>query len=183
MLAWLSVWGEVRICVRPSWSHCHSLSLAWVKSRLVLVPAHWVIPHKVQRAIKQMCVCVCLTKRDSICWHCAALYTMCRRWHKVDGEWFVEHWCACKWLGATWTEPTGSSRGSGGRATQSAECSWRHRRSCPSSRLTWSKSDSVNVWFDYLLIAAFFTVFICCVLMLLCFEEPFLLHDTMLAQY
>jgi len=28
MLAWLSVWGEVKICVWPSWCHCHSLSLA-----------------------------------------------------------------------------------------------------------------------------------------------------------
>jgi len=26
--AWLSVWGEVQICIWPSWSHCHSLSLA-----------------------------------------------------------------------------------------------------------------------------------------------------------
>jgi len=28
MLAWLSVWGEVQICIWPSWYHCHSLSLA-----------------------------------------------------------------------------------------------------------------------------------------------------------
>ena len=36
MLAWLSVWSEVQTCIRPSWCHCHSLSLASVKSRLVL---------------------------------------------------------------------------------------------------------------------------------------------------
>jgi len=36
VLAWLSVWSEVRTCIRPSWCHCHSLSLASVKSRLVL---------------------------------------------------------------------------------------------------------------------------------------------------
>ena len=36
MLAWLSVWSEVQTCIRPSWCHCHSLSLAPVKSRLVL---------------------------------------------------------------------------------------------------------------------------------------------------
>jgi len=35
-LAWLSVWSEVQICIRPSGCHCHSLSLASVKSRLVL---------------------------------------------------------------------------------------------------------------------------------------------------
>jgi len=30
MLAWLSVWAEVQICIWPSWCHCHSLSLAAV---------------------------------------------------------------------------------------------------------------------------------------------------------
>ena len=28
VLAWLSVWSEVQTCIRPSWCHCHSLSLA-----------------------------------------------------------------------------------------------------------------------------------------------------------
>ena len=36
VLAWLSVSSEVQTCIRPSWCHCHSLSLASVKSRLVL---------------------------------------------------------------------------------------------------------------------------------------------------
>ena len=36
LLAWLSVWSEVQTCIWPSWCHCHSLSLASVKSRLVL---------------------------------------------------------------------------------------------------------------------------------------------------
>ena len=36
VLAWLSVWSEVQTCISPSWCHCHSLSLAPVKSRLVL---------------------------------------------------------------------------------------------------------------------------------------------------
>ena len=35
VLAWLSVWSEVQTCMWPSWCHCHSLSLASVKSRLV----------------------------------------------------------------------------------------------------------------------------------------------------
>ena len=34
-LAWLSVWNEVQTCIWPSGCHCHSLSLAPVKSRLV----------------------------------------------------------------------------------------------------------------------------------------------------
>jgi len=33
---WLSVWSEVQTCIWPSWCHCHSLSHASVKSRLVL---------------------------------------------------------------------------------------------------------------------------------------------------
>ena len=36
VLAWLSVWDEVQTCIWPSWCHCHSLSLASVKSSLVL---------------------------------------------------------------------------------------------------------------------------------------------------
>jgi len=36
VLAWLSVWSEVQTCIRPSWCYCHSMSLASVKSRLVI---------------------------------------------------------------------------------------------------------------------------------------------------
>jgi len=36
VLVWLSVWSEVQTCIWPSEFHCHSLSLAPVKSRLVL---------------------------------------------------------------------------------------------------------------------------------------------------
>ena len=49
MLAWLSVWSEVQTCIWPSWCHCHSLSLASVKSRLVLpfwYQLTWVVPDK-----------------------------------------------------------------------------------------------------------------------------------------
>jgi len=35
VLVWLSVWSELQTYVRPSWCHCHSVSLASVKSRLV----------------------------------------------------------------------------------------------------------------------------------------------------
>ena len=36
VLAWLSVWSKVLTCIWPSWCHCHSLSLASVKSWSVL---------------------------------------------------------------------------------------------------------------------------------------------------
>ena len=32
----ISVWSKVQTCIWPGWCHCHSLSLASVKSRLVL---------------------------------------------------------------------------------------------------------------------------------------------------
>jgi len=50
VLAWLSVWSEVQTCIWPSWCHCHSLSLASVKSRLVL-------------PVWYRCVCVCVRAR------------------------------------------------------------------------------------------------------------------------
>ena len=51
VLAWLSVWNEMQTCMRPSWCHCHSLSLSSVKSRLVLSLWYWltqVVPEKGQ---------------------------------------------------------------------------------------------------------------------------------------
>ena len=60
VLVWLSVWSEVQSCIRPSWCHCHSLSLASVKSRLV--SPFWyrltrVVPEK---GPLNVCVCVCV---------------------------------------------------------------------------------------------------------------------------
>ena len=60
MLAWLSVCSEVQTCIWPSWRHCHSLSLASVKSRLAL--PFWyrltrVVPDK---GPLHVCVCVCV---------------------------------------------------------------------------------------------------------------------------
>ena len=49
VLVWLSVWSKVQTCIWPSWCHCHSLSLASVKSRLVLpfwYRLTWVVPDK-----------------------------------------------------------------------------------------------------------------------------------------
>ena len=58
VLAWLSVWSEVQTCIQPSWCHRHSLSLASVKSRLVLPFQYrltWVVPDK---GSLNRCVCV-----------------------------------------------------------------------------------------------------------------------------
>jgi len=60
VLAWLCVWSEVQTCIQPSRCHCHSLSLAPVKSRLVL--PFW---YRLTRVVPDKgpfngCVCVCV---------------------------------------------------------------------------------------------------------------------------
>jgi len=60
VMAWLSVWSEVQTCIWPSWCHCHSLSLASVKSRLVLpfwYRLTWVV---LEKGPLNGCVCVCV---------------------------------------------------------------------------------------------------------------------------
>ena len=66
VLAWLSVWSEVQTCIQPSWCHCHSLSLAPVKSRLVLpfwYRLTWGVPEK---GPLNRCVCMFLLKYDHL---------------------------------------------------------------------------------------------------------------------
>ena len=62
VLAWLSVWIDMQTCMWPSWCRCHSLSLASVKSRLVLPSWYrltWVVLEKGPLGLNG-CVCVCL---------------------------------------------------------------------------------------------------------------------------
>ena len=71
VLAWLSDWSEVQTCIQPSGCHCHSLSLASVKSRLVFpfwYRLTWVVPDK---GPLNGCVCVCVCERS----HCYLLST------------------------------------------------------------------------------------------------------------
>ena len=71
VLAWLFVWSELQTW--PSGFHCHSLSLASVKSRLVLLfwyQLTWVVPDK---GPLYGCVCfVCgwSTQLESTAWRC-----------------------------------------------------------------------------------------------------------------
>ena len=60
VLVWLSVWSKMQTCIWPSWCHCHSLSLASVKSRLVLpfwYRLTWVVPEK---GPLNVCVYACI---------------------------------------------------------------------------------------------------------------------------
>ena len=83
MLAWLSVWSEVQSCIWPSWCHCHSLSLASVKSRLVLLLLYRLTRVVPDKGPLNVCVCVCYPAENVVlptfaaaapcCCSCAAI--------------------------------------------------------------------------------------------------------------
>jgi len=52
-------WGKVQICIWPSLCHCHSLSLASVKSKLVL--SFWYCLSRVvqDKGLLNGCCCCC----------------------------------------------------------------------------------------------------------------------------
>jgi len=60
VLVWLSVCSEVQTCIWSSWCHCHSLSLASVKSRLVLPFWYWLTWVVPEKEPLNGCVCVWL---------------------------------------------------------------------------------------------------------------------------
>ena len=76
VLAWLSVWSDLQTCI---W-HCHSLSLASVKSRLVL--PFWYQPTRVvqEKGPLNGCVCVCCMGQS----HCSQC-SHCGQGHMQDG--------------------------------------------------------------------------------------------------
>ena len=75
VLAWLSVWSEVQTCIQPSWCHCHSLSLASVKSRVGLPFRYQLTLVVPDRGPLNGCVCLSETH-----WH----YTC---------SWKIINWC------------------------------------------------------------------------------------------
>ena len=60
VLVWLSVWSKVQTCIWPSWCHWHSLSLASVKSRLILPFWYRLIWIVLDKGPLNVCVCVCV---------------------------------------------------------------------------------------------------------------------------
>jgi len=60
------VWSAVQTCIRPSWCHCHWLSLASVKSRLVLPFWYWLTRVVPDKGPLNGCVCVCVLEKESI---------------------------------------------------------------------------------------------------------------------
>jgi len=73
VLAWLSVWSEVQTCIWPSWCHCHSLSLASVKSRLVLLLLYRLTRVVPDKRPLNVCVCVCVLSS----WKCGTTQICC----------------------------------------------------------------------------------------------------------
>jgi len=61
VLAWLSIWSEMQTCIWPSWCQCHSLSLASVKSRLVLPFWYRLTRVVLDKRPLNGCVCVYTT--------------------------------------------------------------------------------------------------------------------------
>ena len=111
VLAWLSVWSEVQTCIQPSWCHCHSLSLASVKSRLV-VPFWYrltrVVPDK---GLLNGCMYVCtVTLIYWVVWldtrtFCYVIHSVCiLRTRSVLLSMSCTVWCAELWGGHS--EPT-----------------------------------------------------------------------------
>ena len=66
VLAWLSVWREVQTCIWPSWCHCHSLSLASVKSRWFCLSGTSSLSSPWQRTVKRIYICGCWSREYSI---------------------------------------------------------------------------------------------------------------------
>ena len=102
VLAWLSFWSEVQTCICSSWCHCHSLSLASVKSRLVLpfwYRLTWVVPEK---SPLNGCVCVVVYRRPALLadWSMTSAMTssvdVTRSWRRHSGS-VLSSWTAL-WL-------------------------------------------------------------------------------------
>ena len=107
VLAWLSVWSEMQTCIWPSRCHCHSLSLASVKSRLVF--PFWyrltrVVPDKGPlNGCVCVCVCVCVCIQTLSFWHYSvsdlALPVPHKHWliDQSIGRWIIgcegARWC------------------------------------------------------------------------------------------
>ena len=63
----------MQTCIWPSWCHCHSLSLASVKSRLILPSWYWLTWVVPEKGPLYVCVCVCVCVLVYLWW------TICQR--------------------------------------------------------------------------------------------------------
>ena len=78
VLVWLSIWSKVQTCILPNWCHCHSLSLASVKSRLVLPFWYWLTWVVPEKGPLNVCVCVCVCRLSTfsdLYWVCLSVFS------------------------------------------------------------------------------------------------------------
>jgi len=131
----------MQTCIWPSWCHCHSLSLASVKSRLV--PAHPGSPG--QRAIKRVCVPFLTSNQQ----HPSTNgWRYNRVWNDEVLQWtgltslshLVSHWCTSLsgHLARAWRQPTGKHGSSAPCKCITQLTSWLHVASP-----TWSSTEQV----------------------------------------
>jgi len=97
VLAWLYVWSLVQTCIWPSWCHCHSLSLASVKSRLVLPFWYWLTQVVLEKEPLNGCVCLCFLVYKII----MIIFVCCRVLQDIAWERWMWDWA--KWSG-WWTK-------------------------------------------------------------------------------
>ena len=88
VLAWLSVWSELQTCIWPSWYHCHLLSLASFKSRLVLSFWYRLTRVVLEKGPLNGCVCASL-----IC----AVFSVAKLSVAVLIAEPFPTWCYCDW--------------------------------------------------------------------------------------
>ena len=72
---WFSVLSEVQACIWPSWCHCHSLSVASLQSRLVLLFCYRLTQVVLDKGPLNECVCIItiftlLFLLPSVLWRC-----------------------------------------------------------------------------------------------------------------
>ena len=102
MLAWLFVRSYVQTCIWPSWCHSHSLSLASVKSRLVLpfwYRLTWIVPDKgplngcVCMFLWYVCKKACLVHKMTLVSHNGRQpWHTLTRWHAASLEYQTTLW-------------------------------------------------------------------------------------------
>ena len=89
VLVWLSAWSEVQTCIWPSWCHCQSLSLASVKSTLVLpfwYQLTWVVPEKGPlNGCVLACVRACARARVRACVRVCVCESWTDNWLIISG--------------------------------------------------------------------------------------------------
>ena len=70
MVICLIVWREVQTCIRPSWCHFHSLSLASVKSGLVLPFWYWLTRVVLEKGPLNVCSLCVYYRRERVGVYC-----------------------------------------------------------------------------------------------------------------